>query len=465
MKRLTAFISALLILTLGLPGVAISASNRTTVVGGVWALGAAAPGNNPIAGNTYANDALSESVINDGWPFSQVVNSANFNEFMRRISIILTLAEQWGVLPWSTSTSYTAGALVTGSDNYQYRALQSSAGKDPVSYPDYWALNTSTTPNYALSTGSNNAYAITIPQKNALTSGQPVFFKANFSNTGSATLSVNSQSPVVIKNARGVVLSSGDIPQNAIVMVTYDSAAANYVLISGNVAYLSELAGYALKNGSSSNKFSVANGVSGYDAVNYAQMMAAIAGVTGVDLSAYAKAADVSAALATKAPKGGDANTVFSVANGASGNNAVNIQQMNDAIAAVTGVDLSAYAKSADVSSAISAAETRAKTYTVGGIGQGWNIISGRSTSFGWNVGQVKSYPVMVAITVVSSKAGTFGFDAWSGGQNIGSVISNASAAGQKVAFTFIVPAGEDYGVTRAGADTASTIAVWAEIY
>jgi hypothetical protein len=362
MKRLTAFISALLILTLGLPGVAISASNRTTVVGGVWALGAAAPGNNPIAGNTYANDALSESVINDGWPFSQVVNSANFNEFMRRISIILTLAEQWGVLPWSTSTSYTAGALVTGSDNYQYRALQSSAGKDPVSYPDYWALNTSTTPNYALSTGSNNAYAITIPQKNALTSGQPVFFKANFSNTGSATLSVNSQSPVVIKNARGVVLSSGDIPQNAIVMVTYDSAAANYVLISGNVAYLSELAGYALKNGSSSNKFSVANGVSGYDAVNYAQMMAAIAGVTGVDLSAYAKAADVSAALATKAPKGGDANTVFSVANGASGNDAVNYAQMMTAIAGATGTDLSNYPTRSEVSSAIATARTGAKT-------------------------------------------------------------------------------------------------------
>ena len=352
MKRLTAFISALLILTLGLPGVAISASNRTTVVGGVWALGAAAPGNNPIAGNTYANDALSESVINDGWPFSQVVNSANFNEFMRRISIILTLAEQWGVLPWSTSTSYTAGALVTGSDNYQYRALQSSAGKDPVSYPDYWALNTSTTPNYALSTGSNNAYAITIPQKNALTSGQPVFFKANFSNTGSATLSVNSQSPVVIKNARGVVLSSGDIPQNAIVMVTYDSAAANYVLISGNVAYLSELAGYALKNGSSSNKFSVANGVSGYDAVNYAQMMAAIAGVTGVDLSAYAKAADVSAALLLKAAKTGDANSKFSVANGTTGNDAVNYAQVLTMIAG-GGVDLSAYAKTADVSAAL----------------------------------------------------------------------------------------------------------------
>jgi hypothetical protein len=347
MKRFTAFISAILILTfvLGLPGSAVAASNRTAVVGGIWAKDAPAPGNNPITGTTYANDALSESVINNGWPFSQVVNSATFNEFMRRISIILTLSEQWGVLPWSTSTAYTTGAVVTGSDNYQYKALQGSSGKDPVSYPTYWALENASVPNYALSTGSNNAYAITIPQKNALTPGQPVFFKANFSNTGSCTLSVNSQTPVIIKNARGVVLSSGDIPQNAIVMVTYDSVAANYVLISGNVAYLSELAAFALKNGSSSNKFSVANGTTGNDAVNYAQMIAAIAGVTGVDLSAYAKTADVSTTLQSYARltdltpyapisilsayalKNGDVANKFSVANGVAGTDAVNVQQ------------------------------------------------------------------------------------------------------------------------------------------
>ena len=446
------------------PSVTLAVTNRTTTVGGIWAKDAPVPGNNPIAGSTYANDALSEALINDGWPFSQIVNSANFNEFMRRLSTLTTLSEQWGILPWSSLTSYSPGALVIGSDARRYKALLASsntAAKDPITNPTYWELDNGV-PNFAVSTGSNNAYAITIPQNNAPVRGQPMFFSANFTNSGPCTLSINGFSAAPLKKRNGADLASGDILQYQIVMVIYDGTT---LLASGGSVFQSELSVYALKNGSSSNKFSVANGTTGYDAVNYAQMMAAIAAVTGVDLSAYAKTADVSAALATKAPKGGDANTVFSVANGASGNNAVNIQQMNDAIAAVTGVDLSAYAKSADVSSAISAAETRAKTYTVGGIGQGWNIISGRSTSFGWNVGQVKSYPVMVAITVVSSKAGTFGFDAWSGGQNIGSVISNASAAGQKVAFTFIVPAGEDYGVTRAGADTASTIAVWAEIY
>ena len=354
MKRFTAFISSFLILTMVLviPGSSVAASNRTTVVGGIWAKDAPVPGNNPIAGNTYANDALSEALINDGWPFSQIVDSANFNEFMRRVSTILTLAEQWGILPWSSSTSYSTGALVIGSNNFRYRALQDSAGEDPVSYPTYWGYDTNA-PNFAVSTGSSNAYAITIPQKDALTPGVPVFFKANFTNTGSVTLSVNSQTPVVINSARGAALSAGDILQDAIVVVTYDNIAANYVLISGNVAYLSDLANYAAKNGNSAYKFSVANGTTGYDAVNYAQMMAAIAGVTGVDLSAYAKTADVSAALLLKASKNGDANNKFSVANGVSGNDAVNYQQMMAAIAGATGVDLSAYAKTADVSAAL----------------------------------------------------------------------------------------------------------------
>ena len=361
MKRILVVTSILLTLFLVGAGGLISpistmAANRTVQLGGVWAKDAPEPGNNPIAGNTYANDALSEALINDGWPFSQIVNSANFNEFMRRQSTLTILLEQWGILPWSAYTTYSPGALVLGSNSWRYKATlasSSTAPKDPVSNPTYWELDYGVV-NFVVSTGSNNAYSVTIPQNNMPVSGLPFFFKANFTNTGSATLSVNGGAPTLIKKVSIQALTGGEINLNEVVMMMYDGFAVppNYKLLSGGVAYEVELAGYALKNGNSSNKFSVANGVSGYDDVNYAQMMAAIAGVTGVDLSAYAKAADVSAALATKAPKGGDANTVFSVANGTAGNDAVNYAQMMTAIAG-GGSDLSAYAKTADVSAAL----------------------------------------------------------------------------------------------------------------
>jgi hypothetical protein len=341
------------------------AANRTVQLGGVWAKDAPEPGNNPIAGNTYANDALSEALINDGWPFSQIVNSANFNEFMRRQSTLTILLEQWGILPWSAYTTYSPGALVLGSNSWRYKATlasSSTAPKDPVSNPTYWELDYGVV-NFVVSTGSNNAYSVTIPQNNMPVSGLPFFFKANFTNTGSATLSVNGGAPTLIKKVSIQALTGGEINLNEIVMMMYDGFAVppNYKLLSGGVAYEVELAGYALKNGNSSNKFSVANGTSGNDAVNYAQMMTAIAG-GGSDLSAYAKTADVSAALLLKAPKNGSADNKFSVANGTAGNDAVNYAQMMTAIAGATGTDMSNYPTRSEVSSAIATARAGAKT-------------------------------------------------------------------------------------------------------
>ena len=308
MKRILVVTSILLTLFLVGAGGLISpistmAANRTVQLGGVWAKDAPEPGNNPIAGNTYANDALSEALINDGWPFSQIVNSANFNEFMRRQSTLTILLEQWGILPWSAYTTYSPGALVLGSNSWRYKATlasSSTAPKDPVSNPTYWELDYGVV-NFVVSTGSNNAYSVTIPQNNMPVSGLPFFFKANFTNTGSATLSVNGGAPTLIKKGSIQALTGGEINLNEVVMMMYDGFAVppNYKLLSGGVAYEVELAGYALKNGNSSNKFSVANGTSGNDAVNYAQMMTAIAGATGTDMSNYPTRSEVSSAIAT----------------------------------------------------------------------------------------------------------------------------------------------------------------------
>jgi hypothetical protein len=79
-------------------------------------------------------------------------------------------------------------------------------------------------PFYAVATGSSNAYAVTITTNaTAYTAGQRFTFKANFTNTASATLNVNSLGAKTIKKNDGATnLSAGDIVNGQIVEVEYD---------------------------------------------------------------------------------------------------------------------------------------------------------------------------------------------------------------------------------------------------
>jgi hypothetical protein len=85
---------------------------------------------------------------------------------------------------------------------------------------------------YASSTGSANAYVLTLsPVPTALVAGQEFEFKANFANTGAATLNVNSLGAIAIKKVDGATaLVSGDIANGQIVKVKYDGT--NFQMIS-----------------------------------------------------------------------------------------------------------------------------------------------------------------------------------------------------------------------------------------
>lgn len=88
------------------------------------------------------------------------------------------------------------------------------------------------TETYAISTGSANAYVLTLsPVPIALVAGQEFEFKANFANTGTATLNVNSLGVIAIKKLDGATaLISGDIANGQIVKVKYDGT--NFQMIS-----------------------------------------------------------------------------------------------------------------------------------------------------------------------------------------------------------------------------------------
>lgn len=85
---------------------------------------------------------------------------------------------------------------------------------------------------YATSTGSANAYVLTLsPVPTAYVAGQEFEFKANFSNTGTSTLNVNSLGAKTINKLDGATaLASGDIINGQVVKVKYDGT--NFQMIS-----------------------------------------------------------------------------------------------------------------------------------------------------------------------------------------------------------------------------------------
>ena len=81
--------------------------------------------------------------------------------------------------------------------------------------------------DYATSTGSANAYLLTLSDQFALAAGVVVKFKANFANTGACTLNVTPSGGAAtgvksIKNPDGTELGNNQIPINSIVFCIYD---------------------------------------------------------------------------------------------------------------------------------------------------------------------------------------------------------------------------------------------------
>lgn len=77
--------------------------------------------------------------------------------------------------------------------------------------------------DYAISTGSANAYILTLPQAlSAHVRGMPVIFQANHTNTGAATININGLGAVSLKKNLEDNLEADDIIAGKIYVVHYD---------------------------------------------------------------------------------------------------------------------------------------------------------------------------------------------------------------------------------------------------
>ena len=78
---------------------------------------------------------------------------------------------------------------------------------------------------YYEAAGSANAYTITVPAPiviTALAAGNFFHFKANFTNTGPATLKVNALTAIAMVRPDGTPLQAGDIPNGTVARAIYD---------------------------------------------------------------------------------------------------------------------------------------------------------------------------------------------------------------------------------------------------
>ncbi len=89
------------------------------------------------------------------------------------------------------------------------------------------------------STGSGNAYALTFPGVYTYTNGIEVTFKANFTNTGAATINITNSAGTVlgaktIKKQASADLSANDILSGQVVTLVYDGTNFQMVSASGS---------------------------------------------------------------------------------------------------------------------------------------------------------------------------------------------------------------------------------------
>ena len=114
-------------------------SDRSEIIGGIWAEGASNAPSSPVEGETYAKSNMSESDIINAYGFKSTPDVAKFNEILRRITTLLTLLESNGVLPWCPDTTYDQGGLCIGYNGFTYRSLLgANTNNNPVTTGSPW---------------------------------------------------------------------------------------------------------------------------------------------------------------------------------------------------------------------------------------------------------------------------------------------------------------------------------------
>lgn len=136
---------------------------RTVSLPGIWAEDAQTTiPTPPIANTTYRNLEWGETEANQGWPFQKIVDSADFNQAMWYVFTLQKMQEQFGILPWCSTTAYKQNGICLGSDGIFYWAKKDNTGVNPVndSGMENWGVFLDPGDNFVTETLLNNQIAL-----------------------------------------------------------------------------------------------------------------------------------------------------------------------------------------------------------------------------------------------------------------------------------------------------------------
>nr|DAG56127.1 MAG TPA: fiber protein [Caudoviricetes sp.] len=107
------------------------ARDFTDVLNAVWAANAlTAIPNPPIPGQAYRNTAITDGDLSNGQQYSEVYDSARYNQLLYLLSGCVKMLMETGIPEWSAEQNYQQNAYTIGSDGKLYGPAKKASGPD-----------------------------------------------------------------------------------------------------------------------------------------------------------------------------------------------------------------------------------------------------------------------------------------------------------------------------------------------
>ena len=107
------------------------ARDFTDILNAVWAANALTTiPNPPIPGQAYRNTEIDDSNLENGQQYSEVYDSARYNQLLYLLSGCLKMLMETGLPEWSAEQNYQKGAYTVGSDGELYGPAKAASGPD-----------------------------------------------------------------------------------------------------------------------------------------------------------------------------------------------------------------------------------------------------------------------------------------------------------------------------------------------
>ena len=107
------------------------ARDFTDILNAVWAANALTTiPNPPIPGQAYRNTEIADSNLENGQQYSEVYDSARYNQLLYLLSGCLKMLMETGLPEWSAEQNYQKGAYTVGSDGKLYGPAKAASGPD-----------------------------------------------------------------------------------------------------------------------------------------------------------------------------------------------------------------------------------------------------------------------------------------------------------------------------------------------